>query len=104
MLILHSNLWCPDCPEGSIVRLRLSKAEAAARTPGIQTIETDEGYSGGKYKRPLVSSAEAAEMEFLQLCTAVAVIRRTASFLAEVGVQAAYLYLAHMLQSMPRCV
>ena len=38
----------------------------------------------------------------LQLCTALAAVRRTAAFLSDVGIRVAFLYLNHMLEKIPR--
>ena len=107
--LLASSMWSPHLPEKVIIHLQsLPPTGSSATKPGSEaSAAIPMGLLAGATLSQMIASAGQAaaadEKAFLQLCTALAVMRRTACFLTEVGIKAAYLYLVHMVESLPRC-
>ena len=70
---------------------------SSVRSGSVGSIRSDDGSS-------VVVDTPAGPQELkglLRLVTALAVVRRTSAFLADVGIRVAFLYLNHMLEKIP---
>ncbi|GAX84116.1 hypothetical protein CEUSTIGMA_g11539.t1 [Chlamydomonas eustigma] len=108
-IILNSDLWQPGVPEQLMKSLQARLALLQVRkTPSSNNEKaSDEKSRGAPTEKNEDSELTAAVQrvpltKLLQLCTALAIVRRTACCIRTCGIMVAYLYLKHMLQKTPR--
>ena len=114
---MRSDLWNPLAPEALMASLQrrlaaprssLLMIQPAAFTKMVLHPE-DAGdpccisaESSSELANKTCRTATSFLKGLLQLCTALAIVRRTAVFLSDFGIRVAFLYLNHMLEKIPR--